>query len=109
MNTKYDNKIPDLLIKNYFKNLINQFYKILPIKESGEDTLQKYMESLMRELIGCGSLIDKINNDSLYLCLLCTLQYLIDNNGDINVIRSEVFKSISICKKLENKYSDVEG
>ena len=46
MNTKYDNKIPDLLIKNYFKNLINQFYKILPIKESGEDTLQKYMESL---------------------------------------------------------------
>lgn len=96
--------IPDNLVKNYLKSLIGLFYKILPIKESGEPSLGKYMDSLQRELIGCQSLISELNYDELYLSLLSILQYLIENDCNTEVVRCEVFKAINICKKLQKKY-----
>ena len=97
------------MIKNYLTSLIGRFYKILPIKESGdefgEDSLTKYVGGLQREMLGCGALVEAIGHDELYLCLLATLQYLIDNKDcEIAVVKSEVFKSINICKKLIRKH-----
>lgn len=101
MNTYINIEIPDKLFGNYLNSLVGLFYKILPIKESGEPSLGKYMESLQRELIGCRNLISELNYDELYLSLLSILQYLIENDCSTDIVKCEVFKAIRICKKLQ--------
>lgn len=105
MMTNKNIELPDKVVHKYLKALIGRFYKILPIKESGEPSLKKYMQSLQREMIGCQSLITTLNYDELYLALLSLLQYLIENDCDIATVRCEVFKAINICEKLKNKYN----
>lgn len=90
------------LLHNYFKNLVNQFFKILPIRESGEESLTTYMKSLQAELLGCKALIEGLQNDASYLTLLAILQYLIDHpECSVGVVKREVFKAISICNRLK--------
>lgn len=108
MMTSKNIELTDRVVQKYLRSLIGQFYKILPIKESGEPSLGKYMDSLQREMIGCKNLIIALDYDELYLSLLAILQYLIENDCDISTVRCEVFKSISICKKLLKKYSPEE-
>ena len=100
--TGYD--IPVDLAGNYLDWLVNQFFKILPIKESGEPSLNEFMRSLQVELIGHKGLMAYLNYDSMYMTLLSILQYMIDNDCDVSVVKREVFKAISICKKLRKKY-----
>lgn len=93
------------LLCNYFKNLVNLFFKILPIRENNEDSLVVYMKSLQIELLGCKELIIILKNDPNYLTLLSILQYLIDNpECEVYKVKREVFRAISICNKLKSKY-----
>lgn len=107
MTTK-NMELSDKVVQKYLKSLIGQYYKILPIKESGEPSLAKYMDSLQREMIGCQSLIEALNYDELFMSLISILQYLIDNDCETDVVKSEVFKAINICKKLQKKYGAEE-
>jgi len=104
MNTTNGYDIPADLVGNYLGGLVNQFFKILPIKESGEPSLNEFMRSLQIELIGHRGLMEYLNHDSMYMTLLSILQYMIDNDCDTHVVKREVFKAISICKKLRKKY-----
>lgn len=97
-------KIPTKVLSNYIDSLVNSFFKILPIKENEEDTLCEYMKSLQLELIGCNKLFVETNFDSSLLSLIGVLQYLIDEPCDIPTVKREVFKAISICKRLKRKY-----
>ena len=38
------------ILHNYFRNLVNHFFKILPIREQKEESLTTYMQSLQAEL-----------------------------------------------------------
>lgn len=94
------------VLDNYLRSLINLFFKILPLKESGERSLGTYMRSLRAELLGCNSLVEAIHDDSMFLSLIAILQYLIDNpDCDVSFVRREVFHAISICNKLKEKYA----
>lgn len=94
------------LLNNYFRTLINMFFKILPIKESGEDSLETYMRSLQIELLGCKELICALNKDSSFISLISILQFLIDTpECDVSTVKREVFRAISICNKLKKKYA----
>ena len=104
MKTVNNYEIPDGMLENYLAALVNQFFKILPIKESGEPSLKDFMRSLQIELIGCKNLMDQLSNDPMYLSLIAILQYMIDNDCETSVVKREVFKAISICKKLRKKY-----
>ena len=96
------------LISSYFKRLINQFYKILPMSETNEESLPVYLDSLLVELLGCSELINEIGNDALYLVLVNTVKYMI-NHPDCPrvIIRREIFKSINICNKFVARYTEV--
>lgn len=96
--------VPNEMVEKYLNGLVNQFFKILPIKESGEPSLNEFMRSFQVELLGFKQLMTKIGNDSMYLTLLSILQFLIDNDCDTHIVKREVFKAISICKKLQKKY-----
>ena len=108
MMTAYGVEIDREMLSRRLSDLINQFYKILPIRESAEPSLQKYLLSLQREMLGCKSLITALHCDGRYLTLLSILQYLIENDCPIAVVRSEVFRAIGIIKKLDEKYSVFE-
>lgn len=101
--------VPTEMVDKYLTGLVNQFFKILPIKESGEPSLNEFMKSLQVELLGFKGLMAEIGNDSMYLTLLSILQYLIENDCDTLVVKREVFKAISVCKKLRNKYCETKG
>lgn len=95
-----------VILDNYLSGLVNHFFKILPIKESGESTLDVYIRSLQSELLGCKELIEAIHNDALFLTLISILQYLIDTPScDVPTVKREVFRAISICNKLQKKYA----
>ena len=98
--------VPAEMVDNYLNGLVNQFFKILPIKESGEPSLNEFMKSLQVELLGFKGLMAEVGNDSMYLTLLSILQYLIENDCDTPVVKREVFKAISVCKKLRSIYCD---
>ena len=57
------------LVKNYFHDLVNRFYKILPMRENGEESLTTYMCSLRVELIGGNGLLPELQVNSSYLTL----------------------------------------
>lgn len=105
MKTRYDINIPDDLVGNYFNNLINLFYKILPMRENGETTLQTYMESLAFELVGAKELVETIRCDAQFLSLLSILESLISQpDCEVPVVKREVFRAISICNKIIDRY-----
>ena len=94
------------VLDNYLRSLINLFFKILPLKESGERSLKTYMKSLQAELLGCNALVETIHDDSMFLSLASILQYLIDSpDCSVVFVRREVFRAISICNKLREKYA----
>lgn len=95
------------LLYNYFKTLVNQFFKILPIRENEEASLPTYMRSLQVELLGCKEFIPLLCEDAAYLTLLGILQYLIDNpQCTVREVRREVFRAISVCNKLKAQYAE---
>ena len=96
--------ISEKYIGNYVSSLVNCFYKILPMREDGEPSLQLYMEGLRRELIGCGALIPILGEEPMYSTLLCILQSFIDHpDTAIADVKRDVFRAITICKNLSGK------
>ena len=95
------------LLHNYFKTLVNRFFKILPIREAEDASLSIYMQSLQRELLGCKEFIPELCSDAVYLSLLGILQYLIDNpECTVREVKREVFNAISLCNKLKAIYAE---
>lgn len=108
MKTTNGYKISDAMVEKYLNQLVDRFFKILPLKESGEPSLIEYMRSLQNELIGYKGLMEYLSDDAMYMALLSILQYMIDNDCETSVVKREVFRAISICKKLKNKYCGKE-
>ena len=109
--TQYgDESLDGKALKNYLCSLINLFYKILPIWESGEKSIGVYMRSLQAELLGCQNLIEALHNDAQFVTLVSILQYLIDHpEVEHEVVKREVFRAISICEKLQRRYTEPES
>lgn len=98
--------ITDELVHNYFESLVNSFFKILPIRESGEETLPIYIQSLQSELLGCKELICELNNNPNFLTLVSILQYLRDNpDCPVQDVKREVFRAIRICNKIKAQHT----
>lgn len=97
------------LIDNYFRNLVNQIYKILPMRENETESLGKYIWRLEAELIGGQNLILAIQEDAYFGSLVNILQYLSDHFSDCSVeqVKQLVFEGISLCEKLLARYGKV--
>lgn len=100
MVNSQNNCIPDELIDKRIEALINQFFKILPLRESEESSLPAYMRSLQRELIGLQGLAIRLQTDVQYITVLSILQYLISHDCTVHTVKTEVFKAISLLKQM---------
>lgn len=106
MTTKYGTDVSRKLIYNHTGELVGQFYKILPIKESGSDTFQLYVSSLLRQMLGAKELFLEWQEDSRIATLLDILQYMVDHpDCETGLVRSDVFRSINLIKQLQKKYN----
>lgn len=104
MSIKYT--LPASYISNYFTNLVNAFYKILPMTENREPTRVEYMCGLRREMLGMRRLIKSIDGHPGFLSLLNILSYLIDDpQCSDDVARHDVFQAISICNHIASEYA----
>ena len=99
------------LLRNYFCTLVNQVYKILPMREQESKTLDKYVWRLHAELLGCAGMFPGIEDDSYFASLLSILQYLRDHcmEDSIGQTRQLVFEGIRICEKLSGRYAEGGG
>lgn len=92
-------------MRNYMRGLVDRFFKILPMWEDQESSLQTYLESLLLELKGFEELMSVLHDDRDFVTLLSILQYLIGHpETNKRTVKREVFRSISICNKLTAKY-----
>lgn len=100
----------ETLIANYFEMLVNKVFKILPIIENNEESIATYTDSLRCELQGFQSLLPSIGEDPIFLSFLSIVQWLVDSVTDADiqykVIRREVFHAISLCKRLQSRFSE---
>ena len=110
INTSAGVQISAALVNNYFRSLVNRFFKILPMRENNELTLAIYMHSLQMELFGYKSLVPAFGDNSLFLTLLSILQYLIITpECPVPDVKREVFRAIGICNKLSALYAEREA
>lgn len=96
--------IPKENFCNYFKFLINKTYKILPLKEENSKTLQSYLESYLRELIGNKELVSILVDEPKFISIMNILQFLISEEYSVKVCKKEVFKCIRILEEINKKY-----
>ena len=107
--TVYGGEVSRGVLASYFGTLVNQLFKILPMRENNEETRGTYMESLIRELTGFQGLFDAVRNDPGLTQILAILEYLAENpNCAVPTVRQEVFRAISICNKLKVRYAEDE-
>lgn len=97
----------DKIFERYFDKLINQFFKILPIKENEESTLAAYIDSLQVELLGLKDLVPELTSDPRLIKLISILQYFKEHPDCTRTqLRRQVFSAIDICDKLKATYSE---
>lgn len=95
------------LLENYFRNLVNQVYKILPMREKETESLRKYIWRLEAELIGFRGLTLDLREDAYFGNLIGTLFYLSEHVMDCSTeqVKQLVFECIGTCEKLAARYA----
>ena len=82
------------------KRIINQLYKLLPMREQGKDW-EKPLETLIVQLCGMKRLI--VNQDSLFFTILCKMEGLFDLTDDIkdmSLYRRTIFECLGLLNSL---------
>lgn len=90
---------PDTIVGKDLHRLVNQIWKLLPMRENQENW-QKQLNSVLNELYG----LHNIFGDQLdFLILLSKLEGL-KQTDDFMTYRMVVFSTISLFTELANKY-----
>lgn len=105
MMTRFNVQIDDTLVIKRLDTLINQFFKILPMRENNEESLPIYIASLEREMLGYRDLIVALGKDDQYLALLAILEYIGNHECSVSVVRCDVFRAINILRQLQVRYA----
>lgn len=99
-------------VSSYLDDLVNRVYKVLGLYEDSNIGLEKYLDSLLIELGGMHIISEDIARSSKYCSVIMTLasiQVLIKNNKiKHSDVKSEVFKCISLIKKIKSEVSNYE-
>lgn len=101
MEIKYNLTVSQEVIYQNFKKLINQIYKLLPMREESKDW-EKPLESIIQEILGMRRLIGKEEN--LFFLVLCKLEGLYDlqDPKDMFLFRRTIFKCLELMEALRD-------
>ena len=101
MMLKYNIDRNNKTIQNRLQNLINQIYKLLPIREQGTDW-EKPLQTIIEELAGMYRLMDCGYSD-IYLPLLNKLEglYSLIEEDDFLCYRRTIFECLGLMNELQ--------
>ncbi len=90
------------------KRIINQVYKLLPMRQEGRDW-DKPLQTLIEQLSGMKRLV--AGQDDLFFLILCKLEGLFSLQGreDMNLYRRSIFECLSLLNNLNNNVSNKES
>ena len=99
MEIKYNLEIDNVTFQNTIKKVINQTYKLLPMREQGRNW-EKPLQTLIEQLSGMKRLI--IGQDDLFFLILCKLEGLFSLNKkeDMEVYRRIIFECLGLLNEL---------
>lgn len=99
MLTKYSFDMADEAISREFSRLTNQLWKLLPMKENGEDW-EKQLSSVIIEVAGLNEIFCKRD---MYIQLLAKLEGIRANaEMPFELYRKTIFESITLLQRLKN-------
>lgn len=108
MIIKYNIDIDNFAIENSFKRLINQTYKLLPMREEGTDWV-KPLNTLMEELSGMQRLF--VGQQPLFFSLLSKLEglFTLTEKEDFINYRRTIFECLSLLSSLEESVKNEQS
>lgn len=99
METKYGYEISQEVIKQNMTRLVNQLWKIIPMRENNEDWARQ-LETVKLEVAGLNEIFVQ---DPRFLQLLSKLEGLqIEQDIEFPVYRKTVFEAISLLQECKN-------
>ena len=103
MKLKYNIDINNSVINNRLQNLINQVYKLLPVREEGTDW-QKPLQTILEELAGMQRLMNG-GCSKIYFPLLNKLEglYSLSEECDFDCYRRTIFECLNLMNNLQKQ------
>ena len=97
---KYDLQITPQVFEVSIKKNINLIYKLLPMREEGQDWT-KPLETILEELVGMNRLL--IGLQPAMFPIICKLEGLfsLTENKDMSLFRRTIFECLSLLSKLD--------
>lgn len=101
MRLKYNIEVFDYNVEYRIKKIINQIYKLLPVREEGLDW-EKPLETIFEELKGMSSILEI---DDEFFGLLCKLEGLfsLTEPNHFPLYRRTIFECLSILNSIKQK------
>ena len=99
MVIKYNLDIPIEDVQLNLKKIINQTYKLLPVREEGNDWI-KPLETIMEELCGMERLFDRYK---LFFPIICKMEglFTLTQDSDFNLYRRTIFECLSLLNMVK--------
>ena len=97
MMTKYDSCFDEKVVQTDLRRLVNQIWKLLPMREKEEDW-EKQLSSVLIELHGLSDMFD----DQLKLLILLSKLEGLTSTEDFMTYRLTVFGAISLLTEMAN-------
>ena len=97
--TKYNIDIKNQIVRDDIKKIINQVYKLLPMREENLDW-QKLLGTLIVQLGGMSRLFD--DQQEVFFPLLCKMEGLFNltKDNDFQLYRRTIFECLSLLNTL---------
>ena len=92
LTTKYSFQVEDKIFESNIKRLTNQLWKLIPMRENGED----WKSQLNTVIIEIAGLSEIFNIGDKYLILLSKLEGLLQRETQFIYYRKTVFEAISL-------------
>lgn len=93
-------EIEEIAIHDNLKRIINQVYKLLPMREEGSNW-EKPLDTLLEELKGMDRLL--LGQHRIFFSLLCKMEGLFELTGhdDFERYRCTIFECLSLLNEID--------
>lgn len=97
---KYNLEVSNETLIKSLKRIINLIYKLLPMREEGNDW-EKPLETIIEELVGMNRLVIDLQPD--LFPIICKLEGLfsLQEEHDMALYRRTIFECLSLLSKIE--------
>ena len=95
-------EIDAVSVKNNLSDLINQTFKLLPLRQTNESSLEKHAATLLLRIRGMSELFP---HDPIWVTLLSTLQ-AVKSEEDFTLFRKTILDACSTLSKYQQELGE---